>query len=62
MATPARRACNRAAKACAKAHEALADLMAHLPDSVHDRAARQLSELGHLADYLETCTWPDNPA
>lgn len=55
----ARRACDRAAKACAKAHEALQLLGEFIPSEQSDRYRQWVRDLGEYAEYLETATWPD---
>ena len=58
--TPARKACDKAARACDAAWRALTDLMEHLPAGAHrETAERQLREMREWADYLDECKWPD---
>lgn len=57
--TPARKACDRAAKACDGAWRAMRDLMDHTPGEHSPMMLRQLTEFRELADYLEICKWPD---
>lgn len=57
--TPARRACDRAARACAAAHRALGELLAFLPEEQAARALRHLQEMREWADCLDRVTWPD---
>lgn len=57
--TPARKACDRAANACAKAYDAMADLARFLPDSVSDTHSRWVSDLRSYTEHLEKATWPD---
>jgi|GEM_PF-3007093 len=57
--TAARRAVDKAAGACGKAWEALRELSEFVPDGATDRYLLQLREMREWAEYLETCTWPD---
>lgn len=59
--TAARRAVDRAAKACGKAYDALSAMSRFLPEGVQDRHAHWRRELAEYADHLERVTWPDKP-
>jgi len=57
--TKARKAVDRAAKACDRAYDALAAISEYIPDTTIDRHLKWLRDLATYANYLETCKWPD---
>lgn len=57
--TKARKACNKAARACDAAWRALTEVMDFLPDDVSGQNLAKIKEMREYADYLESCRWPD---